>query len=288
MKVLVTGATGYLGSHLVKALLEQDHRVIILKRSTSDTRRIAEVLPRLESYDVDRCELSLPFEEHGLIDAIMHTATAYGRRGESAQEIFETNTAFPLRLLEVATFFKTETFLNTDTILPRDLNVYALSKKQFAEWGKVYAEQGRIRFVNILLEHFYGPDDDDSKFTTWVIKSCLKNVPELKLTAGEQKRDFIYIDDVVDAYLFLMDNMRNFGVAYREIGLGSGTAVTIRQFVKLVHRFTGSSTKLHFGAIPYRPNEQMDIKADIHDLNELGWRPNTNLEQGLNRIIGHS
>ena len=280
-----TGATGYLGSHLVKALLDKNHHVIILKRSASDTRRIAEVLPRIASYDVDRCELSRPFEEHGPMDAIFHTATTYGRKGESVSEIFETNTAFPLRLLETATAFKTETFFNTDTSLPRDLNAYAFSKKQFMEWGKLYTEQEEIRFVNIVLEHFYGSDDDDSKFTTWVIKSCLQNVPELKLTTGDQKRDFIYIDDVVEAYLLLIGNIGNHEVTYHEFGLGSGTAVTVRQFVELVHRLAGSRTRLHFGAVTYRPNEQMELKADISLFEKLGWRCNTTLQTGIEKTI---
>lgn len=290
MKVLVTGATGYLGSHLVKALLDNGHKVIILKRSTSDTKRIIEVLPRIASYDVDRCELSLPFEEHGPIDAIIHTATSYGKKGEPDSEIFEANTAFPLRLLETASLFNTNTFFNTDTFFNMEpirynyLVCYTLSKKQFLEWGKLFANAAKIHFVNIRLEHIYGPDDNDSKFTAFIIKSCLQNVPELKLTAGEQKRDFIYIDDVTSAYEVLLENtMRT--MQFQEYSLGRGVAIPIREFVEVVHRISGAETQLNFGALPYRDNEIMFSKANTEGLRSLGWRSQVNLTEGIKKIL---
>jgi nucleoside-diphosphate-sugar epimerase len=285
MKVLVTGATGFLGSHIVKALLKDVHQVIILKRSFSDARRIVKVLPLIAAYDLDQCELEEPFKYHGKIDAVIHTATCYGRNGERESHVFEVNTAFPLRLLEVAALFNTDTFFNTDTILYKYLNSYALSKKHFLEWGKQFANLGKIRFVNIKLEHIYGPGDDDSKFTTHVIKSCLRNVPELKLTAGEQKRDFIYIDDVVSAYCLLLQIAHEQPSLFQDYGLGSGKATSIREFVETVHRLTQSKTVLKFGALAYRQHEIMESKANVEPLKTLGWDSKVSLEEGIQAVI---
>ena len=112
------------------------------------------------------------------------------------------------------------------------------------------------------LEHFYGPKDVDSKFTTHVMNSCLRNVPELKLTSGEQKRDFIYIDDVVSAYLIILDNIKGFSDFFNEFDVGSGAAVSIRDFVEKVHQITDSQTHLAFGSIPYRTGEVMSSNAN--------------------------
>jgi CDP-paratose synthetase len=283
MKVLVTGATGFLGSHLVKALLQAGHKVSILKRSFSDTWRIDDVIKQLDCYDIDRCVLDAPFKAQGKFDAVIHTATCYGRKGESIEEIFKSNTLFPLKLLETAFLFNTTTFFNTDTILSKYLNSYSLSKKHFVEWGKQFSSMEKIRFVNIQLEHMYGPSDDESKFTTYVINNCLANIPELKLTLGEQKRDFIYIDDVVAAYLLLL--LASSRKMYQDFELGSGKTISIRQFVETVHMLVGASTVLNFGAIPYRKGEIMESNADINALKEMGWAPTVSLIEGIAACI---
>ncbi len=287
MKILVTGATGFLGSRLVNALLKQGHRVIILKRSFSDTRRLEEALPLVAVYDLDRSPLSDPFRDHGDIDAVLHTATCYGRGGESFSEVCEANLAFPLRLLDAACSHGTARFINTDTSLERGINAYALSKKQFSEWGKLAAESGRIRFVNVVLEHFYGPGDDVGKFVTHVINSCRQKVPELKLTKGEQERDFVYIDDVVSAYLLLLEGGGGAQPACAEYPLGSGEAVSVRALVEMISRLTGSPTSLNFGALPYRQNEAMRSVADVEALARLGWKASTDLATGIARTIAY-
>lgn len=287
-RILLTGATGYLGSQLAKALLDANHSVVALKRKTSSLRRLESILPKITLLDVDEPDMRALFSEHGKIDAVVHTATCYGRNGESDSQMVESNLNFPLRLLDAAAEAKVPAFLNTDTVLDKRLNAYALSKAQFAEWGSRFAGQKKIRFFNLKLEHFFGPEDDDMKFTTHVINSCLNNVPELKLTAGEQKRDFIYINDVVAAYLLLLEKQESLIDWFVELGVGSGEAPTIRQFVELVHRLTASNTKLNFGAYPYREGEVMFSRADVEPLKKLGWCCEHTLEQGLKLVIeGH-
>jgi len=141
--------------------------------------------------------------------------------------------------------------LNSDTILDRHMGAYALSKRHFAEWGRLFAEDNNIRFVNIRLEHIYGPGDDTSKLPTRLIRECLSNVPEIRLTAGEQKRDFVYVDDVVAGYEILLDQSDNQAENFLEYGLGSGKMVTIREFTETIHKLSGSTSFLNFGALPY-------------------------------------
>ena len=281
-RILLTGATGYLGSHLARAFTGSGHEVVILKRSTSRMDRIADIASRVRFIDVDIEGVQAPFEYWGHFDSVVHTATCYGRNDESPLEVFKANTQLPLELLEAAALFNTNTFFNTDTILDENLNAYSLSKKQFRQWGKSYADSGKIRFVNIRLEHIFGPDDDPSKFTTWIIRQCLANVPIISLTKGEQKRDFIYINDVVSAYLLLLKKVVN-EKKWLEIGLGSGQPVMIKEFVEAVHEITHSHSKLNFGALPYRQNEIMESAADVSFMQKAGWKIKWDLLSGLKK-----
>jgi len=287
-QILLTGATGYLGSHLARALVAAGHHVAVLKRVSSSLAKIETLLPQIQLFNIED-GLEKPFQVLGRVDVVIHVATCYGRNGENEAVIFEANTAFPLRLLEVAAAYKTQVFINTDTSLDKYLNAYSLSKKQFMEWGRFFAVRNKLRFLSLRLEHFYGPGDDDSKFTSHVIKSCLDNVPELKLTLGEQIRDFIYIDDAVSAYLLLLEKLNQFNEWFVEFDVGSGEAVTVREFVERIHHLTGSRTELKFGAVPYRDGEVMYSNADTGFLKGLGWHRQVGLEQGIiNTMEGYA
>lgn len=285
MRILLTGITGYLGSHLAKALLNRGDEVIGLKRRTSSLNRIENILPKLVLHDMEDTDLSELLSQMGKIDAVIHAATCYGRKGESSTEILQANLVLPLKLLNAAIEAGVDLFINTDTVLDKLLNPYALSKGQFAEWGKFFADQKKIHFLNLKLEHFYGTNDDPTKFTAHVINSCLNNAPELNLTLGEQQRDFIFIDDVVSAYVLLLDKHNTFEENFVDIEIGSGIAITIKQFVETVHRLTASTTRLIFGALPYRSGEAMYSKATVDVLQALGWHCQQDINAGINLVI---
>lgn len=284
MNVLLTGGTGYLGSHLARACIAQGHQVAILKRSYSSLDRLQGVLRDVAVFDLDLGGMDEAFRVHQF-DAVVHTATCYGRKGEHLREMMQSNVAFPLELLERAIGAGVTCFVNTDTSLDKQLNAYALSKKHFVEWGRYVAVQGKLRFVNLVLEHFYGPGDDRSKFVSFVIRQCLDRAAQIDLTAGDQRRDFIYIDDVVGAYLLVLKEADRLDGSWLEFALGSGEDVSIRQLVELIRHLTNAKTRLNFGALPYRAGEQMHSCADIRPLRRLGWSPKISLQAGLEQVI---
>ena len=282
---LVTGATGFLGSHVVKKLLAEDQKVVILKRSFSNTKRLEAELCKVKSYDIDKLDDFADVFREQHIDVVIHTATCYGRQGEAVEQIYDVNLKFPLKLLELALRFNTDTFFNTDTILSKYLNWYALSKKQFSEIGQQFAHLGKINFIDAKLEHMYGEDDSNTKFVTFMLEALQNNQDELKLTAGEQRRDFIYVDDVVEAYWKILTSQSN-DKKYQQYEVGTGKTISIKELVMLAKSITKSQAKLVFGAIPYRENEIMNSKANVEPLLNLGWQAKVDIETGIRKIVG--
>jgi CDP-paratose synthetase len=286
MRIFLTGASGFLGSALAKHL-QGGHELALLLRPTSNLDRLN---GSEHSFDVGRCvtddEVDA-FVKRSMPDVVIHTACAYGRQGETASQIHDANVRFGLNILEsLLSLGRPLTFINTATVLMPNVSLYALSKHQFSEWGRTLAQQssGNLRFVNVQLQHMYGPGDDPSKFTARVLRSCQLNEPELDLTAGEQRRDFIYIEDVVNAYRVLVDQHAQLE-AVCDVEVGSGVAPTVREFVETVHRLTHSNTKLNFGRLPYRPGEAMLCQAKIDRMQALGWTPYFDLHAGLKKTI---
>jgi nucleoside-diphosphate-sugar epimerase len=284
--ILLTGATGFLGSHLLEALLKAGYSVVILKRSTSDTWRIRHLLDKVKSYDIDIQPMELAFNDQR-IGAIIHTACHYGRQGEPRHAVVETNLVFSLKLMDLAIAHNTDTFLNTDTLLHGYLNAYTLSKQQFVEWLRQSC--AKIRVVNLKLEHIYGPRDDKTKFIHWIISQLQQQAPSIKLTPGQQLRDFIYIEDVVAAYLLTLRKTAQLP-AFSEYDVGTGTLTSIRTLVEtlksLYERQHGPSpTQLDFGAIPYRKGEMMSVRVDNMALLALGWNVKSQLTDGLLKTL---
>lgn len=293
MNILVTGATGFLGSHLLKGFLNNtNHNIIVLKRSFSDVSRISNILNnvRVKFYDIDKFPLEKVFEETK-IDAIVHCATNYGRNENSCYSVLETNLMFPIRLLDLSVQHGVKIFINTDSYFNKEnmsysyLLNYALSKKSLLLWLKYFSK--KIKVVNMVLEHVYGEDDRADKFVYQMIdKIAVKKVPSIDLTYGDQKRDFIYVDDVVDNYIKILDYAEKHSFRFRSFDIGTGNAVSIKDFVTEIKKISGSDTVLNFGAIPYREDEIMCSCADVTELQDVGGGAERAYSKGLAKIIG--
>lgn len=283
MNILLTGATGFLGSNLLTRLIEDGHKVTILVRKTSSFQRITNLMERVTVHTAGEvCFHDLFF--HSSIDTIIHCATNYGRGEVDLSELLDANLIMPLQLLQAGCNAGVRRFVNTDTILDKGVSDYALSKSQFREWLCRYAQ--KMVCVNIALEHFYGPYDDPTKFVSFIVRQFLDNVDSINLTLGEQKRDFIYIDDIVSAFTLVLDSSASFESGHLDYEIGTGNSITIRDFVELTKQISGNThTQLNFGAIPYRKNEAMETFVNTAAIRALGWCPVTSLIDGLSKMV---
>jgi CDP-paratose synthetase len=283
--ILLTGATGFLGSNLLRMFVDQGYQVVIIKRANSSLTRIKGLVNSIKSYDLEETKLREVFEQNN-IDCIVHVACNYGRRGEEASEVLSVNTMFGVELLDCAVSFGVEVFINTDTFL-RGASIYAISKSHFIDYLKFFSK--KIRVINMRLEHMYGVSDDDTKFVAWVISQFIDGAECIRLTSGRQLRDFIYVDDVVSAYETILKSLDLLS-DFSEFEVGSGKLTSIRELVEkiesvLVDHGYAAKVRLDFGAISYRENEAMAVDVNIAPLKALGWRPTVDLDLGLNKII---
>ena len=264
MKILLAGSTGFLGRYLLESFIKNGNEVIALKRSTSNTSVIDKNLNDIKFYNIDEVTLRDIFKNNE-IDVVVNTVTNYGKNNNSVSEIAMTNLMFGLELLENS-INNTKAFINTDTLL--------------------YNKNTKI--INVKLEHMYGPFGGHNNFISWLVGQLRQNVQKVKLTSGLQKRDFIYIDDVVSAYEVIIKNISKFQ-GYEEFELGTGNSIEVKVFIEKVYKEIlkqqNINTKLLFGAIAYRENENMDMKANIQKLVGFGWKPEVSIESGIKKIL---
>jgi nucleoside-diphosphate-sugar epimerase len=195
--ILLTGATGFLGSHILESFISQGFDVAVIKRSKSDLWRISHLLGKFKIYNIDNINFKTIFEEFKP-EIIVHTACSYGRNSETIIDVVNTNLIFGLELLEESIKNNVKTFINTDSLLPRNINDYSISKAQFTDW--LNKKSNQIQVVNFRIEHMYGVKDDDKKFIPWLINAMKNGDEQINLTSGIQMRDFIYITDIVNAF----------------------------------------------------------------------------------------
>ena len=218
--IFLTGATGYLGSRIAYSLSQQGYRIVALARPSSHIPSILEDSEidwfRFSNYP----ELRNAFKSERIFDRVqivVHCATNYGRGDITFIDQLEANLFLPLHLLDIADRQHIPYFINTDTILDKRVSIYSRSKDQFSDWIK--SGVGKTCALNCVLEHFYGPFDDQTKFLSWLLNSLLFDDCDINLTKGMQKRDFIYVSDVVSAFVLLIEKIDLIlaGESYRQI-----------------------------------------------------------------------
>lgn len=281
--ILLTGATGYLGTKLAKALLEKGYKLVALSLNRNEHFKYTDN-KNAKIYFLSETSVEKIFNEND-INMVIHTATLYGRKNEQNSDMIKANLEFPINVLMEAIKHNVETFINTDTILVKNISPYALTKSQFAQWLDFYSD--KIRVINLRLDHFYGPNDKPVKFVAWLIEQFRANVEKIDLTEGSQTRDFIYIDDVIRAFLCVIENEQKIKLGQKnDFEVGTGSLTSIKELVTMLKDLMGNTTtKLNFGAVPYRKHEVLSYRVNTTALQALDWNAVVPVQEGLKKII---
>ena len=279
MHLLITGPTGYLGYNLCKSLAKTDITVHAISRNAPPASRKVKssniFYYKLADIDIDK------LIDINDIDGVIHCATSYGRDDDTLGTL-QANLIFPLSILLKSIESKVQFFINTDTILDKRVNSYSLSKKQFLDW--LYYFKSDINCFNLSLEHFYGPGDSVGKFTTFIIKELLNKIEYIDLTPGQQKRDFIYIDDVVSGFCEL--EKKDFG-EYKCYNLTNNKKITVEELTQEIKNVVGKDISIIYDGST--PGDQFGIYGDNYKIsNETNWTPKISLKEGLKRMINWS
>ena len=209
-------------------------------------------------------------------------ATEYGGKGTRSEAVERANFEWPGRLVDVFIKGGGDVFINCDTALPPSVNQYAYTKRRFRELLK--SEERAVQVINLVMEHFFGPGD--GRFISFVVEQLRAGVQSLNFTPGGQRRDFIYVDDVVTAILLVLEKRSSVGSGYVEVGLGSGEARCLRERVETIADLLCITRDvLELDALPYREKEPMVSVADVGLLKGLGWSPETSFEEGILQML---
>jgi CDP-paratose synthetase len=291
MKVLIAGATGYLGNRLAEMFLcppppykQHSQNELLLLVRNKDT------LPKnLHGRDnISICEIQHDTLEERIKEfspnVVYCTTCCYETDSEYLLKTIDANYVFPSQILKIIAGLETRPvrFISIGTSLPPSLNLYSLTKKQFAEVGKLFHQKMKVEFVNLLLESFYGIDEPKNRFITRSILQ-LKANQDLLLTEGIQKRDYIFIDDVIEIMYFLSTCVLKTEIC--DISVGTGLDPAIKEIILFLYRETGSRSNLKFGAIKMREHEPSTV-ADISFIRQLGYsKPLTYWKDGMKKVI---
>lgn len=299
MRILVTGGTGFIGSHLVRRFLREGSNVAVLLRKDSDTWRIKDVLPQVEIIRGDLTSIPKAtsairaFRPEVVTHLAWDGATSYKFQNEPLQALNNVNGS--LQLAQLAGEIKCRSFIGLGSVLEYGKYAVPLSEDVIPQPQTFY---GRAKYgVGLLLEKLcetygmqytwfrlfwsYGPADSQLRMIPQVILSLLRE-EKPALSPGDQLWDYIYVSDVVNALYLAAVNTGIKG----NFNLGSGESNTVRSIVERIRDLINPSFPLGLGDIPYRTDQIMHLKADVTRLKQAArWSPQVNLDDGLKKTV---
>lgn len=298
-RVLVTGATGFIGSHIAHRMVREGARVSVSAREASDTWRLAGIRENIAFFRVDIRDLPGLTECLNTVkpDYVFHMS-AYGvdSRQKDWFTAAKTNITGIINLMSALKGTGCEKFLNIGScmeygdkkeIIREDaalepFNIYGSTKAAATIMAHQLAAETGIDIVTLRAFGIFGEREGSHKFFPHIILSLLRG-STVRLTGCRQYRDYCYIDDIVEGFLLAAADRESRNEVYN---IGSGSIHRLKHYVDLVYRLMKEAGKPDYGALPYRPDEVWKPHPDISKIqNRLKWEPGVSLEEGLLRTI---
>ena len=289
MNILITGATGFIGQHLLQSL-SQEHEVHVLIRPSTrwdDERNLkkfifSDNIGELKEYIV-----------RNQIEGIIHLASLFIAQHQSYQckDLILSNVFLGTALLEAAKETSVQWFLNTGTYWQNYLhdsteydpvNLYAATKQAFIDIAKYYTETSDIKFVTLKICDTYGPKDPRRKLMS-LFKQYAESGEQLKMSPGEQKINLLYIDDVVNGFITLVNHLCNKTQLKNEYVLSAKKTYSLRELAGIFETVSKKKLNILWGGLPYREREVMTPWQQGNLV--PGWKQKTDIHQGIQLFL---
>jgi len=297
MKILVTGGAGFIGSHLVDRLIEQDHKVVVVDNLSTGKKENLNKEAVFYNIDIRASELSHIFQEERP-EVVFHLAAQISVRKSVEDPIVDakTNILGSLNLFENCKKFGVKKIIFTSTggalygdadkiPTPDDypvhpLSPYAIAKLSTEKYLDYYYKVFNIPYLILRFANIYGPRQDpngEAGVVAIFAKKLLKNENPIINGDGRQTRDYVVVDDAVRAAMLGLEN-NNMGT----YNIGTGKETSVNQLFDLLSQALGVSAEKRHG--PAKKGEQLRSCLDYSKIKqEFGWKPSYEIEEGIRK-----
>ncbi|BBO66726.1 CDP-abequose synthase [Desulfosarcina alkanivorans] len=294
MKILITGATGFVGKHLIPELLKKGYECALLGRkmgrlvsSYGLNATLIEYEPQSFAYVKDVRD----FNPRAAIHLAGYLTSNDDR--ETVEGLLEANIAFSARLCGALEQTDVGLIINTGSFSEyshgdgslEPAYFYSATKTAARHLVEYFGGKNGWRVVHVVPYTIYGPGGTGKKVMDYLIDSTLSEKP-VDMTDGEQILDFIYIDDLVDFYCKLLENRHVIRPGVSEYHIGTGKGTRIRKLAEIIQNVSGKKANVSWGKRAYRPRDIFHAVAPIESaVKDIGWFPRVDLKEGVERLI---
>lgn len=290
-KILVTGATGYIGSNLIKRLLNMQNEIYIIVRPCSKLNLIEEVKDKIDIFEYNK-------ETKNLInyfnkikpDIVIHLASLFisEHKTENIDDLIESNIIFGTNILEAMLHSGTKKIINTGTSWQHYNNqeynptcLYAATKEAYEKILEYYVESENFNAITLKLFDTYGPKDTRNKIINLFEKISVTG-QTLDMSAGEQYLDLVYIDDVIQSYIKSIELIEKKDIKHKKYFVSSGKQISLKDLSKIYEKVNNVKLNINWGKRIYRKREVMKP----YNKGEMvpDWKATISIEKGLENI----
>ena len=295
MKIVITGATGFVGQNFIPMLVENEPSVEVLTINRS-AEKAARMFPQPQCRHISVPETAQVVDFNP--DMVFHLATLSNSRNDwdIIEPMLSANITFGVQLLHFVSQCKgLRLFVNVGSFAQyrlgpqqvSDAYLYSATKTAFRQFVEYYSAQYGFKYVHLVPYTIYGGKDTAKKLIDYIIESTTSEVP-VDMTKGEQILDFTHVEDVAGFFLHLTRNLDLFSSIRNgeEFHIGTGRGTTPRELAAIVEDVFGGKCNINWGGRPYRPMDTMYAVAPIaKNLELLKWRAKISIEEGVRKIF---